>query len=284
MVIRVIREDPINPDLLYIGTETGVWASLDRGQNWFKFMPGMPTVSVYDLAIHPRDHALIAGSHGRSLFVMDNINLIQQYNTSIANSDFHLFEQPVSTLWENISRGGQRGHFWYGGDNPEVIRPVSSLPRARFEVDVLIYYYVGEVDTTKDFHLKIENNEGQEFNTSLKVKPGFNKFTWNREFDSKPYTEAELTQLHSAFEKAMKMSNSRRLRRTYESFKTAGDSTVVQRRIVSQLFGSSYDIMDLTPSLGIAKAYAGEYKVTLQFEGKEQTKQLFIRKDPILKE
>lgn len=280
MVIRVIREDPVNPNLLYIGTETGVWTSIDRGQNWFRFMPKMPTVSVYDLAIHPRDHALIAGSHGRSLFIMDNIQALQQLNPTIINSDFHLFKQPVSTLWENLSRGGQRGHFWYGGDNPEVIRPVSSLARARFEVDVLIYYHVGKVDTSKYLQLKIENSEGQKFTKKIKAKPGFNKFLWNREFNVIQYTEDELVQINNAFDKVLQNSTSKRLLRTFKAFQDAKDSTIVQRRIVSQLLR----ILDIDPSLGVTKASEGEYKVSLQFEDQKQVQSLIIRSDPILKE
>lgn len=280
MVIRVVREDLVNPNLLYIGTETGVWASLDRGLSWSKFMSGMPTVSVYDLAIHPRDHSLIAGSHGRSLFVMDNTHALQQLNTEIINSDFHLFEQPVSTLWENLSRGGQRGHFWYGGDNPEVIRPVSSLARARFEVDALVYYYVNQTHANKDVQLTIEDNEGQKFIKKIKAKPGFNKFLWNREFDAIPYTEDELAQLNTAFDKALQNSNSQRLKRTVEKFKNAKDSIVVQRRIITQLLNT----LEVDPSLGMTKATEGEYKVSLQFEDQKQIQRLIIRNDPLLKE
>ena len=67
-----------------------------------KFMKNMPTVSVYDLAVHPRDHALIAGSHGRSLFVMDNIQALQQLSKEVMEKPLHLFDQPTATLWENV--------------------------------------------------------------------------------------------------------------------------------------------------------------------------------------
>ncbi len=280
MVIRVVREDPVNPDLLYIGAETGVWASMDRGQSWFKFMPGMPTVSVYDLAIHLRDHAIIAGSHGRSLFVMDNIQALQQMTKEVTQSDFHLFEQPEATLWENVSRGGQRGHFWYGGENPQSIRPVSSIPRARYEVDVLLYYYVGKIDTTNRLHLKIEDSEGLQFTKEFKARPGVNKLIWNREFDSAPYTEEETSLLSVAFERMLQNYTSSRLRRRYESFQNAEDSVVVQRRIVTQLI----DILDVDPSLGIAKAGAGKYTINLRLGTREMTRDLIIREDPLLKE
>src|SRR6185437_4493182 len=53
--VYVVREDPVNPNLLYAGTETGVYASLDKGQSWFRLMSNLATVPVYDLQIHPRD-------------------------------------------------------------------------------------------------------------------------------------------------------------------------------------------------------------------------------------
>src|SRR5207237_8241705 len=64
-VVRAFREDPVNRDVLYVGTATGVFVSLDRGQSWQRFMSGFPTVPVYDLKIHPRDRELIPATHGR---------------------------------------------------------------------------------------------------------------------------------------------------------------------------------------------------------------------------
>ena len=71
----VIREDPVNPNLLYVGTETGVFASLTRGQSWFPLESNLPTVPVYDLRIHPRDHELIAATHGRAVQILDVVPL-----------------------------------------------------------------------------------------------------------------------------------------------------------------------------------------------------------------
>ncbi len=69
--VHVIREDPVNPDLLFVGTDLGVYASLDRGATWTRFMTELPTVPVHDLKIHPRDRELIAGTHGRSIWIVD---------------------------------------------------------------------------------------------------------------------------------------------------------------------------------------------------------------------
>ena len=69
--VNVISEDPIVPDLLYVGTDMGVYASLDGGNNWNSLCANLPTTSVYDLFVHPREHQLVIGTHGRSVFTLD---------------------------------------------------------------------------------------------------------------------------------------------------------------------------------------------------------------------
>ena len=89
--LHVIREDPTNENLLFVGSSVAVYASIDKGATWSRFMSGMPTVPVYDLKIHPRDHELIAATHGRSLWVAD-ITPLQQLNAKVLAADAHLFE------------------------------------------------------------------------------------------------------------------------------------------------------------------------------------------------
>ena len=86
----VIREDPVNPNLLYVGTETGVFASLNKGQSWFPLRANLPTVPVYDLKIHPRDRELIAGTHGRAIWILD-VAPLQQMTTQTLAKAVHLF-------------------------------------------------------------------------------------------------------------------------------------------------------------------------------------------------
>ncbi len=69
--VHVIREDPRNAELLYVGTDLGVYLSPDGGKTWHALSNNMPTAAVHDLAVHPRDHDLIAGTHGLSVFVLD---------------------------------------------------------------------------------------------------------------------------------------------------------------------------------------------------------------------
>ncbi|MEM6675059.1 MAG: hypothetical protein AAF726_19575 [Planctomycetota bacterium] len=69
--INVVREDPKNPEVLYVGTDLGVYVSSDRGASWDALVGGLPNTFVHDLAVHPRDDVLVAGTHGRGVWVLD---------------------------------------------------------------------------------------------------------------------------------------------------------------------------------------------------------------------
>jgi hypothetical protein len=88
--IRAFREDPVNRDLLYTGNSLGVYVSMDRGHTWQKFMTGLPNVPVYDLKIHPREHELIAATHGRGFWIVD-VAPLQQMTRAVAAKPVHLF-------------------------------------------------------------------------------------------------------------------------------------------------------------------------------------------------
>ena len=87
----MIKEDPKNQNLLYVGTEFGLFVSVDRGANWSRWK-GMPTVAVYDLVVHPRDNDLILGTHGRSIMVFDDITPLQQLTPAALSATSHVFE------------------------------------------------------------------------------------------------------------------------------------------------------------------------------------------------
>jgi len=72
--VNVVREDPKNRNLLYAGTEYAVFVSLDGGKAWQRFSTGLPTVRIDDILVHPRDNDLIIGTHGRSIWILDDIS------------------------------------------------------------------------------------------------------------------------------------------------------------------------------------------------------------------
>ena len=69
--VNVIREDPFDKDILYVGTELGAYCSIDRGKTWHSLCNHLPTCAVHDIAVHPREGDLVIGTHGRSAFVLD---------------------------------------------------------------------------------------------------------------------------------------------------------------------------------------------------------------------
>src|SRR5205085_8266364 len=88
--VNVIREDPKSKELLYVGTETGLYISLDGGDMWKRFMSGLPTVRVDDILVHPRDNDLIVGTHGRGIYILDDITPLQQLSSKVTDTDVHL--------------------------------------------------------------------------------------------------------------------------------------------------------------------------------------------------
>ena len=89
--VNVIREDPVNEDVLYIGTDAGVFVSLDRGKSWEVLQNGIPISPAHDLVVHSRDHDLVVGTHGRSIYVM-NIEPIEKLTAEVRDKAIHLFD------------------------------------------------------------------------------------------------------------------------------------------------------------------------------------------------
>ncbi|MFC1661897.1 WD40/YVTN/BNR-like repeat-containing protein, partial [Gemmatimonadota bacterium] len=116
--VHVVRQDPVNPDLLFVGTDVGLYVSTDKGGHWQRFMEGFPTVPVHDLKIHPRDHELIAATHGRSIWIVD-IAPLQQLTDGVLASDFHLFEPKTGFQFGDAPVGGEStGHQFFEASSP----------------------------------------------------------------------------------------------------------------------------------------------------------------------
>jgi photosystem II stability/assembly factor-like uncharacterized protein len=96
--VNVITEDRKNPDLLFVGTDFGVFASLDGGSSWAPMRRDLPTISVHDLVIHPRENDLVVGTHGRGVFITD-ISPLQEYTSEMTSADLHLFEVEPKVQW-----------------------------------------------------------------------------------------------------------------------------------------------------------------------------------------
>lgn len=105
-----VREDLENPNLLFLGTEFGLWITVDGGQNWERFTNNMPRVAVHDMVIHPRDHALVMATHGRGVIIIDDITPLRQFRDDVKDQTVHFFKTQPTVLRDPGAGGG-----WFGG-------------------------------------------------------------------------------------------------------------------------------------------------------------------------
>jgi hypothetical protein len=111
---HVIREDPVNKDLLFVGTEMGLFITLDGGKKWAKFTHGFPTVPINDMVIHPRENDLVIGTHGRGVYIIDDLTPLRSMSPAIAAKKVHLFD--VGTT-HHFFLGANTGPYRGSGDS-----------------------------------------------------------------------------------------------------------------------------------------------------------------------
>ncbi|MDH5235670.1 MAG: hypothetical protein OEW77_11995, partial [Gemmatimonadota bacterium] len=119
-VVRTLTEDTKNADVLYVGTETGIFLTLDRGRTWRRLKANLPTVRVDEITIHPRDNAMLVATHGRSIFVLDHLEPIQEYTRTVAASESRLFSIPAALQMKGKDDRNDEfwGHQTFIGENP----------------------------------------------------------------------------------------------------------------------------------------------------------------------
>lgn len=103
--VNVIKEDPKNRNVLYLGTDQGAFASLDGGRSWQALPTGMPTAYVHDLAVQPREDILVAATHGRGMYAMD-IRPIQKTTPEVLAKALHVYEPEPGRLRQGGGFGG----------------------------------------------------------------------------------------------------------------------------------------------------------------------------------
>jgi photosystem II stability/assembly factor-like uncharacterized protein len=169
--VKVVREDPRNPQLLYAGTEFGLFTSPDRGAHWWK-LGDLPPVPVDDILVHPRDHDLVIGTHGRSLYVIDDVRPLQALTPEVRAKDAHLFPlRPAEAVHQMPGFADWNGTAVFRGVNP----PEGAL----------ITYYV-KAATGDPVKIAIKTAAGAAVaNLTGPGTPGLNRVSW----DLKPTTD-----------------------------------------------------------------------------------------------
>ncbi|MEC7895784.1 MAG: hypothetical protein VX458_05540 [Bacteroidota bacterium] len=174
--VYVIKEDPINPNLLFVGTEESVYFSYDKGLSWEKLGSQLPTVAIHDLIIHPRDGDLIAGTHGRSIWILDDINPLRNLTADNKNK---LFDTRQSTQWIRINTGRKQPYFEFRGKNPPYGAIINFFSNSNQKGEISISnlaetnFYSKEINMIKGINrfiwpFTLERNENEFNNYKLK--------------------------------------------------------------------------------------------------------------------
>jgi photosystem II stability/assembly factor-like uncharacterized protein len=290
--LYVVREGLRNPNLLFAGSEFAVFISLDGGKTWKYFINGLPTVAVHDLVIHPRDGDLIAGTHGRGIYILDDITPLEQLTNAVLEAPAHLFANRAATIWEDASRGGVRGHFFFAAENPPYIPKRADVVRAKLINGALAHYYL-KAKAASAARLEITETSGQRRRTlAVSGEPGIHRALWDLRFDpTAEQVQQFITRIGAALDRLEKSpslsaeqkqslawarteireagADAERLNalreRLLEEF---GEFSAVQRGFVGRLQGET--------------APPGEYFLRLTVDGKSYAGKLTVRPDPIL--
>ncbi len=126
--IYVVKEDLKNPNLLFAGGELAAFYSLNGGQSWSRLNGNLPTVAVHDLQVQPRENDLVAATHGRGFWILDDISALQQMTPEVQQSEAHLFKNRMATEWLNIQPQNNGGQLAFMGAEPVEERAHQLLP------------------------------------------------------------------------------------------------------------------------------------------------------------
>ncbi len=165
--VNVLCEDARNANLLFIGTDFGVFLSLDAGQHWTEMKEGLTRASVHDMVIHRRDRDLVVGTHGRGIFIFDDISPLQQWDATVWETPVTLFEPRTAVIYQSGLReiADLSGNRRFTAENP----PAGAR----------VWYYVS-ADLARDLKLQltIQDLKGNTIESvELPNKPGLNAHT-----------------------------------------------------------------------------------------------------------
>ncbi|MGD8321556.1 MAG: hypothetical protein PVJ02_13920, partial [Gemmatimonadota bacterium] len=177
--VNTVRQDPRNASILYAGTEFGFYISGTQGTNWQRFMPGLPVVRVDDVVVHPRDNDLVLATHGRSIWIMDDVTALQAMTDEMLSEPVHLFHPRDAVAWKNEvqrSRSVTGDKTWVGQNAPE---------------GTYLHYYLRDA-AAGDVVLTIEDPvTGKTFRTLKGTgHQGLNRVPWNLRGDEPPDGDA----------------------------------------------------------------------------------------------
>ncbi|HSL81247.1 MAG TPA: glycosyl hydrolase, partial [Thermoanaerobaculia bacterium] len=202
---HVIEQDPVNPDLLFLGTELGLWLSLDGGSQWVRFEGGFPKMApVNDLVVHPRDGDLVVATHGRGIYILDDLTPLRNLTAETLAQDAALLPTRAAVMVIPSPQQQFGGQENFVGRNP---------PEA-----AEIAYYLKRRHLFGDLKVEIRAPDGELLKTVPGTKRrGINRVSWPMRLP--PPKVPPATNLVPAFE------GPRVLEGTYEVRLVKGDQT-----------------------------------------------------------
>ena len=116
---HVIKEDTVSPNLLFLGTEFGLWISLDGGKQWAQYKGGeFPNVAVRDIVIQPRESDLVIATHGRGIWIVDDISPLRKLTPEVMAQEAAFVQGKPSQQRLNAGGGWPEGNATFVGSNP----------------------------------------------------------------------------------------------------------------------------------------------------------------------
>jgi photosystem II stability/assembly factor-like uncharacterized protein len=165
--LHTVREDLENRNLLFVGSEFGLFVSPDGGKTWFPYRNGFPTVAVRDIQIHPRERDLLIGTHGRGVWVIDDIRPLSRLTPDTARADAALFDVKPAVLFSTRSTVDNYSDPGYAGENS----PYGTA---------ITYYLNPAAAKTAKTKLAVVDKDGREVAVlSAPREPGLNRVYWS---------------------------------------------------------------------------------------------------------
>jgi photosystem II stability/assembly factor-like uncharacterized protein len=288
--VYVIREDLKNKNLLFVGTEFGVFASVNGGKSWTELMNGMPTVAVHDLLIHPRAGDLIAGTHGRGTYILDDITPLQQFTDEVSGKNAHLFKNPVATDWQGISRGATRGHKLFVGRNPLSMSQVepSNSPTPIQNTASINYYLKSKPQEIA--MVEISNlDQSMKRTILLGDTPGIGRYRWDMRFEpteqQKKSFVKRLENIIVDLQKQVEGEQKERLdllQIEFQEEKTTDGYNRILRTVMQEFRSFARGRGFFLRPLQGPEVEAGIYTLKMTLDGESYSSFITIRDDPML--
>lgn len=264
--VYVIKEDFVDENLLFVGTEKSVYFTINQGKSWEKLGSNLPSVAIHDLVIHPREGDLVAGTHGKSIWILDDISPLRNLNLNSNN----ITPSRVSTKWIKINTGRKQPYFEFRGENP----PYGTI---------INFYSKLEIKGKITISNSSENNF---YKKDISIINGVNRFIWPFRLDRNSdelnnYKDKFISLVDDLKDDVLDKKNLKKY--NFKNLNTFGEINKLRKPFLDEfgmyangkkIFGDKlYESFEVKP---------GNYKLKIELEnGESYSDIIIIREDPL---